>query len=267
MRWQLLGQVQLREPGTGLRVTPKARTVLALLLCRRDSVVPVSALCDELWGDRLPKSARTTVQTYVVHLRRALAQELGTTVEQVAEQTLTTCGQGYRLMVDVGEVDTSEFCRLSREGAAAREAGRYQEAVACFQDALALWNGPPLADVPCGLALDAEVARLNEAHLAVEEQMVALHLDLGHSHEALGEIAGMVRRHPANENMHALQMIALHRVGRRSDALKTFHQLRSTLVDELAMEPTKSLQALYQAVLASDPMVQGLQATTTFLSQ
>lgn len=267
MRWQLLGPVQLNDPEARLSVTPKARTVLALLLCRGDSVVPASALFDEIWGDRLPKSARTTLQTYVVHLRQALAEAVGTTVDRVAEETLTTRGPGYRLVVGGGEVDMTEFCRLSGEGAAARQAGQYREGVAHLQDALALWKGPPLADVPCGPALEAEAARLNEVHLAAEEHLVALRLDLGQSHEALGEAVGMVRRHPANENMNALLMIALHRAGRRPDALKTFHQLRSTLVDDLAIEPRSGLQDLYQAVLVSDPVVDSPEAMATFLSE
>lgn len=267
MRWQLLGQLQLSDPEARLEVTPKARTVLALLLCRGDSVVPASALCDEIWADRLPKSARTTLQTYVVHLRRSLGQVIGAPASRVAEATLITCGQGYRLVVGAGEVDMNEFCRLRGAGVAARQAGQHHEAAAHLREALSLWKGPPLADVPCGPALEAEVARLNEVRLDVEEQLVALRLELGQSHEALGEAVGMVRRHPTNENMNALLMIALHRAGRRPDALKTFHELRSTLVDELAIEPGNGLQDLYQAVLASDPVVEGPKAMATFLSK
>lgn len=267
MRWQLLGPLRLTDPQVQLPVTPKANTVLSLLLCRCNTVVPVSALFEESWGTQPPKSARTTLHTYILRLRRALATALSTTPEKVAREMLVTHTNGYRLAVDARELDITEFAALGRKGTAARKAGNPHQAAELYRCALDLWKGPPLADVPCGRALEAEIVRLNELQLAVNERRVALQLDLGQNHEALGEIAALARRHRMNENLHGLLMLALYRAGRRSEALDVFRQLRGLLVDELGIEPQSSLQGLHQEMLSSDFDIGTSNVATKFLPE
>lgn len=266
MKWQLLGPVQLTEPPVQLPVTPKANTVLSLLLCRCGTVVPVSALVDECWGAEPPRSARTTLQTYILRLRRALATALATTPETVAREILVTYTGGYRLVIDAGELDISNFAALARDGAACHNAGNAWQATELFDRALGLWKGPPFADVPCGPALQAEAVRLTELQMAINERRIAIQLDFGRSHEALGEIAALTSLHPMNENLHGLLMLALHQAGRRSEALDVFRRLRVLLVEELGVEPQANLRNLYQEMLSDSPDIGTSTVTTRFLA-
>jgi len=64
-------------------------------------------------------------------------------------------------------------------------------------------------------------------------------------------------QHPMHENLCALYMIALHRGGRRWQALQAFSDLRQTLVNELGVEPSARLQSLQVAVLSGAPQLEG----------
>ncbi|WP_425454320.1 AfsR/SARP family transcriptional regulator [Nocardia mexicana] len=48
----------------------KQRQLLALLLIRHSTVVPVATLVEELWNDNPPRSATTVVQTYILGIRK-----------------------------------------------------------------------------------------------------------------------------------------------------------------------------------------------------
>src|SRR4051812_7301373 len=90
-----LGQLELSHEGHRLTVRRgKAGQVLALLVARSGEIVSVETLVDDLWGEAAPRSVSTTLQTYVYHLRKMVAQELR--VEQ-PEQFVVTCARGYRL--------------------------------------------------------------------------------------------------------------------------------------------------------------------------
>lgn len=73
----VLGELAVRENGVSVTPTaPKPRQVLALLALHADRVVPVASLTEELWGQRPPRSARTTLQTYVLQLRELISAAL-----------------------------------------------------------------------------------------------------------------------------------------------------------------------------------------------
>ncbi|OQR64869.1 hypothetical protein B6E66_06615, partial [Streptomyces maremycinicus] len=57
----------------------KPRQILALLALRPGQVVPVPTLMEEIWDTDLPHSSLTTLQTYILQLRRMLTHALPTT--------------------------------------------------------------------------------------------------------------------------------------------------------------------------------------------
>ncbi|MER7351383.1 winged helix-turn-helix domain-containing protein, partial [Streptomyces aurantiacus] len=128
----VLGALAVRENGISITPTaPKPRQVLALLALNADRVVPVSALSEELWGASPPRSARTTLQTYVLQLRelidralahralahRAAADSAGAGGGRVqppsAKEVLVTAPGGYVLCSGGGRCDVREFERLA----------------------------------------------------------------------------------------------------------------------------------------------------------
>ncbi|MGW1966573.1 AfsR/SARP family transcriptional regulator [Streptomyces sp. NPDC001935] len=75
----VLGTLAVRYNGVSITPTaPKPRQVLALLALRVGQVVPVGVLAEELWGARPPRSARATLQTYILQLRELISAALDT---------------------------------------------------------------------------------------------------------------------------------------------------------------------------------------------
>ena len=165
----VLGPLQVN--GRDVMLAGKARVVLAALLLHANQVVPVDALVDALWDDAPPASARTTLQGYVKRLR----QLPGTAV---AERIITR-SPGYLIQVRSGELDLTSFTGLSDQGRAAARAGDWERASALLADALALWRGQPLGDVPSEVLQRTEVQRLAELRMQAVEAQVEAELRLG----------------------------------------------------------------------------------------
>ena len=254
---RVLGPLELRCGGRSVAPTaPKPRSVLAMLLLHADQTVPVPDLVRELWGDEPPASAMTTLQTYVLHLRKLLAAGLSLPTSDVAASVLLTTPGGYQLRSDGAEFDLPRFQRLAADGRRALATGENAVAAELLQQAQGLWRGPVLADVPAGPMLQPQIKRLRECRLTTVEQCIEARLRLGHHQEMLPELAGLTAQYPRHENLHAQLMVALHRSGRRQEALSVFQHLRTTMIEQLGLEPSKRLHLLQQAILADDPTLQ-----------
>ncbi|MEY9940767.1 BTAD domain-containing putative transcriptional regulator [Streptacidiphilus sp. MAP5-3] len=231
----------------------KPRQVLALLAVYANQVVPVPTLIEEIWGSNMPRSSLTTLQTYILQLRRLLAASLGELNPGAAKGILSTRHRGYLLEVQPGAVDVHEYDRMAAEGHAEFQAGDDAEAVRLYTRALELWRGPGLVDVPVGPVLEIELARLEESRLGVLECRVEAELRLGHHSEMLTELIELTARHPLNERLHAQCMTAFYRSGKQWRALEVYQLLRRRIVEELGIEPCSGLQRLHQAMLSADP--------------
>jgi DNA-binding SARP family transcriptional activator len=234
---------------------PKPRSVLALLLLQANQTVPVSDLVQELWDSEPPTSALTTLQTYILQLRKRLAHALAAPPGNVAKSVLVTVPGGYQFRTATEDFDLPHYLRLAAEGQRALVAGDDALAADLLLQAQGLWRGPALADVPSGPMLVPQVKRLQESRLATIENSIEARLRLGKHQEVLSELAGLTAEHPLGENLHALLMVALHRSGRRQEALRVFQQLRASMVERLGLEPARQLHQLQQAVLADDPLL------------
>ncbi|MZD54081.1 AfsR/SARP family transcriptional regulator [Streptomyces sp. SID5606] len=254
----VLGALSVRENGLSVTPTaPKPRQVLALLALQADQVVPVRTLIDELWGERPPRSARTTLQTYVLQLRElistALRQDPENTGGRTAKDVLVTLPGGYLLNTSDGTSDVREFERLAGLGYRAMDADDFAGAARHLRDALGLWTGGALADVQTGAQLEIETRRLEETRLCALDQRIEADLRLGRHRELLGELTVLVSRHRTHENLHGQLMLALHRSGRRSEALDVYQRLRNALVRELGLEPSAGLRRMQRSILMSGP--------------
>jgi hypothetical protein len=65
-----------------------------------------------------------------------------------------------------------------------------------------------------------------------------------------------VQRFPLREHVRALQMLALYRGGRQSEALAAFQAARQALAAELGIDPGPELRSLEEAILRQDPDLQ-----------
>jgi DNA-binding SARP family transcriptional activator len=249
----VLGPIRVEIRDTSLVPSAgKQRQLLALLALRCKQIVPVPALMEELWGDAIPRTGPTTLQTYIMQLRRLIAASLPAGGPN-AKDVLATAFNGYQLDLEPGGFDLHEFERLAAAGERDLDRGHPAEASAHLNAALALWRGPALIDVPVGRVLSLEIIGMDEARMRAEEQRIVSDLALGRHAQLIPDLRRLVAQHPMHENLSALLMIAFQRIGAEWRALEVFRTLRATRRSELGVEPSNHLQRLHQALLAKAP--------------
>ncbi|MEV6923321.1 AfsR/SARP family transcriptional regulator [Dactylosporangium sp. NPDC051485] len=251
---RVLGSFQARINGRD--VTPSAakpRAVLALLALHEDQVVPVAVLTEELWGATPPRSASTTLQTYVMQLRRSIAQALRPDAGYTSKDVLRTEYSGYALNRHGGRLDSADYTRCLNYANLAMQHNDLKAACGRFAECLRLWRGPALVDVKLGSRLSVEATRLEESRLSALERRIECDLALGMHHMVLSELTALTSQQSMHEGLHRQLMIALYRSGRRSHALNVFLRLRTVLNTELGVEPSAQLQRLQRAILDADP--------------
>ncbi|MCD7439428.1 AfsR/SARP family transcriptional regulator [Streptomyces lincolnensis] len=257
MEIKVLGPLLVQEQGVSIVPSAgKPRQILALLALRAGRVVPAPVLMEEIWGEQPPRSATTTLQTYILQLRRKIASALVRGSGRCAKDVLKTCYGGYRLDAAPFHSDLTEFERRAGRGGEALETGDAGAASLLLAGALDLWRGPGLVDVPTGQVLSVELIGMEEARLRVLEQRIEADLRLGRHAALLSELRMLVARHPMNESLCAQFMLALYRSGNAWRALEAYQQLRGTLIGELGIEPSSRTQRLHRAMLSADPSLE-----------
>jgi YVTN family beta-propeller protein len=246
MEFRILGVLEVREGESRIPLgAGKQRALLALLLLHANEVVATDRLIDELWGESPPETARKAVHVYVTRLRKAVGSE-----------RIRTHEPGYVLELDSDELDLRRFERLVEEGRQLRQDGEDPRAAEILREALALWNGPPLADFTYELFAQSEIPRLEELRLEALEERIDADLAVGHGADLVGELEALVAKHPYRERLRGQLMLALYRDGRQADALSVYQETRKLLVDELGIEPGRALQRLEGAILRQEPALE-----------
>ncbi len=228
MHFRILGPLEVVDGDCSVDVGgAKRRSLFAALLIHANTVVSADRLIDCLWEEEPPPTARKALQVYVARLRKALGPT-----------RVLTKGPGYMLRVEPGELDRERFERLVEQGGPEG-----------LREALALWRGPPLADVADRRFARAEIGRLEELRAAAVETRIQCDLAEGRHQELVGELEALVAEHPARERLRGQLMLALYRSGRQAEALEAYQDVRRTLVEELGIEPSRELRELHQAIL------------------
>ncbi|TDC54732.1 AfsR/SARP family transcriptional regulator [Actinomadura sp. KC345] len=247
MDFHVLGPAEILANGRNIIPSaPKPRQVISLLMLRRNAVVRTDELIDELWGECPPASAMTTIQTYIYKLRKIL-------FDHGAQDILSTQPRGYLLTVSDSAIDLYRFERDLAAGQELLDGGRPAEAAQIMRDALGLWRGRALADVEQGPLLSSYATRLEELRSRTLELRIEADLRLGRHRELISELKSLVLTQPLHEHLHASLMIALHRSGRRYEALEIYRTLRGNMVEDLGLEPGQELKRLHQALLTDSP--------------
>ncbi|MGW6455353.1 AfsR/SARP family transcriptional regulator [Streptomyces sp. NPDC055078] len=256
----VLGPLQLAGGNGPTTISaPRLQQLTALLVMARSRTLPLTAIRAELWPTGPPPTAGTTIRTYVHELRKLLPGDTG--------RSLTTDPTGYRLTVGLDDVDAFVFERLA-ESARALLRGRpapqhaptpphaptpYQvgHAADLLGEALALWRGRPFAGLPTGPRLELHLAALEAAWLRAAHLRIHTDLLLGRHRDLIGELKTLVSEYPLDERFLAQLMIALHRCGRRGEALTAYRGYQQTLRGELGADPAPPLRRLRNSIHAA----------------
>jgi DNA-binding SARP family transcriptional activator len=204
-------------------------------------------MIEELWGPTPPQSAVTIVQTYIYHLRKIFAAEK---LDPPGKPLLATKPPGYLLQAGPEQVDVEVFERLVRQGRDLKDKDHPHQAAAILSQALDMWTGPALADVPQGTLLQAHAVHLEERRINALELRIQLDVTLGKHRELIAELRSLTCAHPLNEWFHGQLIAVLTRSGRRGEALQAYEDLRALLSEELGVDPSPALQRLQLQVLS-----------------
>ncbi|WP_269323288.1 BTAD domain-containing putative transcriptional regulator [Mycobacterium paragordonae] len=238
MELGVLGPLHVRQAGAPVTIPgAKPRALLTMLGLHDGSVVPAETLLELLWGTDPPRTADKALQTHVSALRRTLGDGL-----------VLTEGSGWRLAAT--EVDASLYRAAARRGRDAAAAGDISQAVARFDEALALWRGVP--ELPETRRGSAERTRWVEGHAALVEDRADALLATGRAAEIIGELETAVADAPLRERRWGQLMLALYRAGRQGEAIGAFRRARTLLAEELGVEPGPELRRLETAIIAQD---------------
>ncbi|SDG97907.1 DNA-binding transcriptional activator of the SARP family [Lentzea fradiae] len=241
LEFGVLGPLQVLADGRLVQLGRRGmRALLALLVVEANRPVSIDQIVDALWTDAPPATARTIVHGYVSRLRKVLDE-----ADPARSAVIRTTPTGYQLTVDPWRLDLHRARQLvasSRGKPAAIRAGLLREA-------LGLWRGPVLVDVPG----DPLTSDLEELRLSALEERIDAELDLGRHLELVGELRGLCTEHPFRERLVAHSMRALYRSGQRADALDAYQRFQRRAADELGIDPGPELRQLHEQVLRDDP--------------
>ncbi|QSY46956.1 MULTISPECIES: AfsR/SARP family transcriptional regulator [Streptomyces] len=252
LRFAVLGPVRAWRGDEPLNTgAPQQRALRAALLLRGGRTATAPELVDALWGEDHPRAAPAALRTYAARLRKMLGPDADALVSE---------SSGYALQVGPGGLDIDAAERLAAEADTARGSGNPARARGLMNDALALWHGEPLAEVP-GPYAQAQRARLAERRLSLLETRLALDLDVGARAESVSELTALTAAYPLRELLRELLMLALYRSDRRSEALAVYADTRRLLADELGVDPRPELTELRQRILDGDAGL-GVSSTT-----
>ncbi|MFD7239644.1 BTAD domain-containing putative transcriptional regulator [Streptomyces syringium] len=242
MRYGILGTTQAHSADgrTTALGGARLRGLLAALALHPGRPRPAEALIDEVWGDAPPADGPGALQALVGRLRRAIGHSA---VDLVAG--------GYLLRAEPDDIDLYRFRRLADEGARALDDGDPAKAAVLLDDALALWRGPALADLPDSGAL---AVRHEARRLDARRHRAAAAIALGDAAAVLPELADLCDAHPLDEPLQALRLRALRAVGRPAEALAAYERIRTSIAERLGTDPGPELRALHTELLTPEPL-------------
>jgi DNA-binding SARP family transcriptional activator len=223
---RLFGGVDATDAGCAVDLGPaKRRAVLAALALSAGAAVPVARIVELVWASDPPRTADKTLQAHIARLRAALGHD-----------TITRVDAAYRLDLPTDAVDVLRF--------------QQHLDIGDIDGALDEWTGTPLAGLDAD-GFTATVDRLVEQRLAAIETRLGRLVDNDPA-AAVGPLTELTTAHPFREELWALLMTALYRVGRQADALAAYRTARHQLDDQLGVEPGPRLRELEAAILAHD---------------
>jgi DNA-binding SARP family transcriptional activator/tetratricopeptide (TPR) repeat protein len=248
LRINLLGDLTASFDGSPLDLGGRRqRAVLAVLLLAEGEIVPADRIAESVWSGRAPADTAGALQAYVSHLRRRLQPG---SAARTRSGVIVSEGPGYAVRLPREAVDAWLFEQLLQQAGTEAEPRRV---AAVLEEALGLWRGPALAEYADEPWAEAGITRLAELRTVARERLLAARLDLGEAAVLVPDLEAMVAEDPLREERWRLLALALYRAQRQADALAALRRARTTLSDELGVDPGPALRELEAQVLEQSP--------------
>ncbi len=259
LEFGLLGPLEMSVDGTLVALgTPKQRAVLAMLLMNRNSPVGVERLITALWEGWPPSGARASIHSYVSNLRKLL-----TGVGIDPRGVLAAAPPGYRLNIPENTCDLGRFIAEKAAGVHAAAAGRFEQATRHLSAALAEWRGPVLEDLRDFQFVDTFATSLVEDKMVVHTAKAEAEIACGRASAVITELEALTVEHPYREQLWAQLITAYYLTDRQSDALAAYRRVKTTLADDLGIDPAQTLRDLNERILRQERLDVKKSAKTT----
>ncbi len=226
----------------GASLSPRERAVLGALIVRRGTVVTPAELAAACWGDEPPRTWPQQVRNAVARIRA----KLGT-------GSVRTVGESYALGLSDASIDADTFERRIADARRHLVEGAPDRAVAMYRSALELWRGDPFPELSGWPPAESEAMRLSQLRTTVEEELLDARLRNGETATAVADAERSVRDEPLREHRWMLLALANYRSDRQVEALAVLRAARTRLVEDLGIDPSRSLLDLEAAILRHDP--------------
>ena len=251
----VLGPLQMTVDGAPVPLgTPKQRAVLAVLVMNRSRPVGIDSLITAAWEQWPPPEARASLHSYISNLRKLLGD---------SRSMLVNAPPGYRLAVGDTACDIGRFILEKTAGVQAAAAGHFEEASRHLTTALAEWRGAVLEDLRNFEFVEGFATALTEDKVVAHTALAEVEIACGRGYAVIGELESLTAEHPYREPLWAQLIIAYYLSDRQSEALDAFQRLKTTLVDDLGIDPGPTLRALHERILRQEPLDVKRAARTT----
>ncbi|MUL67854.1 regulator [Mycobacterium sp. CBMA 234] len=247
----VLGPLRVSVNGRPVTLrSPKESAVLALLLINRNRPVPRDSIVHAIWEEDSPQAdAIHNLHVYIANLRRVLGSA-GVDPKTV----LASVRPGYQLNVPDATCDLGRFTTEKAAGVQAAAAGRFALASDRLSAALAQWHGAVLDDLREFRFVGPFATALMEDKLVAHVLHAEAEIACGRATSVIGELEELICEHPYREPLWAQLITAYYLSERQTDALDAYRRLRTTLSEELGIEPGPTLHGLHQRILRQEPL-------------
>jgi SARP family transcriptional regulator, regulator of embCAB operon len=228
--------------------TPKQRAVLAVLVVNANRPVDIDTLISAAWNQRPPSGARATLHAYISNLRRLMSSA------GIDRTLLANAPPGYRLAVGENQSDLGRFRTKKDAGLHAAAAAQFEQASQQISDALAQWRGPFLEDLRDFQFVETLATAFDEEKVVAHTAHVEAQIACGRPDAVIMELETLIVEHPYREPLWAQLIAAYYLAGRQSDALEAYLRLKTSLAEDLGIDPGPKLRELYEQVLRQESM-------------
>lgn len=250
----MFGAFEFERDGVAVDLgSTKQRLILLALALQPGTIVSSGSLIEWVWPDDPPKSALTTMRSYVSNLRKAIDPD----ARGRSEGLLVTKQPGYMLNVNAADTDLGVFDSYLNQAA---ESDNPADKARLLDAAFALAGQPFLPDFAYDDAVMGSIRWVEERLINARADRIEIGIQRGEGSRLIAELEALVEAEPNRERLAALQMRALYSVGRQADALAAYQRIRESLADGLGLEPAPALRELEGQILRQDPSLDVAQA-------
>jgi SARP family transcriptional regulator, regulator of embCAB operon len=227
--------------------TPKQRAVLAVMVINANRPVGIHTLTDAVWDQRPPPGARATLHAYISNLRR-LMSDAG-----IERAVLASAPPGYRLAIADNQCDLGRFIAEKDAGVRAAAAAQFEKASRHLSTALAQWRGPVLDDLRDFQFAETFATALDDEKVVAHTARAEAEIVCGRAHAVIAELEALTATHAYHEPLCAQLITAYYLADRQADALAAYHSLKTTLAEDLGIDPGPTLRELYERIPRQQP--------------